>query len=91
MDGIFSFIRFLELLHDCGLLFCVSLVKFEGKDFQLKVLGKKGGGGGGGVPNGVVHVLMHDGLCVGNRTLKLFLFECHGFAVTYALLTSGQC
>jgi hypothetical protein len=80
------------LLHDRGLLYCVSIAKFEGKDKDGEILAHIGNPMA--FPNGghlleQVENLMEDGIQVDNCHLDVQVFECHDLACAYALVTRG--
>ena len=84
----------MELLHDRGLLFCISLAKFEGKDSESEILAhvanQEAFPSGGHIFN-QLQVLMNESLKMGmDRTLQFHLFECHDLAATYSLVTRGS-
>lgn len=75
---------FLELPHDRGLLYCVSIAKFEGIDYELEVLAHVANVQA--FPNGghvfdQLRLLMSGGLHFGGRTLQFMLLECHDLCI----------
>ena len=83
---------FLELIHDHGLLYCISLAKYEDKDKDSKILAH--------IANPMVfpqgnhlldqiRIMIDGGIMVDDRRLKVVLFECHDLACAYTIVTMG--
>ena len=83
----------LELLHDRGLLSCISIAKYEGKDSQSEVLVYIGNWYAfllGGHILDQLKDLMDRGIIVDGRHLQFKLFECHDLACSYSFVTRGE-
>lgn len=82
----------LERLHDRGLLNCISIAKFEGKDSHKEVIvfiaNRKAYPNGGHILDQLCD-LMQLGITIDNRHLQFWLFECHDLACSYGLVTRG--
>ena len=84
---------FLELLHDHGLLSCISIAKYEGKDTEKEVLvhiGNEEAFPRGGHILDQFKDLMANGITVDDRHLNFRLLEFHDLACSYRLLTSSK-
>jgi hypothetical protein len=84
---------FLELLHDQGLLSCISIAKYEGKDAEKEVLvhiGNEEAFPCGGHLLDQLKDLMANGTTVDDCHLNFRLLECHDLACSYSLVTCGE-
>ena len=82
----------LELLHDRGLLSCISIAKFEGKDSDKEVIihivNREAYPNGGHILD-QLRDLKQLGISIDNRHLQFRFFECHDLACSYDLVTRG--
>lgn len=84
---------FLELLHNKGVLYCVSLAKFGRKDYEKEVLAHIANGEAFPKRDHVfdqLHVLVESAFRIGDWSLQSRFFECHTLVATYALVTKGE-
>jgi len=82
----------LELLHDRGLLSCISIAKFEGKDTDSELMAHIGNTQAfrtGGHLLDRLRAFMHNGISIGDRRLSVRLLECHDMACAYSVVTRG--
>ena len=80
----------LELLHDRGLLSCISITKYEVEDSQSEVFvytGNRDEFPLGGHILDQLKDLMDRSIVVDGRQLRFKLFECHNLACSYSLVT----
>ena len=78
---------FFELLHDCGLLSCISIAKYEGKDTKKEVLvhiGNEEAFPCGGHILDQLNDLMANDITMDDRLLNFRLLECHDLACSYS-------
>lgn len=83
---------FLELLHDHGLMYCISIAKFEGQDKDDQVLAHIGNFEAfplGGHLLDQLASMMQNGLMIDDHNVQVKLFECHDLACNYSVVTRG--
>jgi hypothetical protein len=84
---------FLELLHNQGLLSCISIAKYEGKDTEKELLvhiGNEEACPRGGHILDQLKDLMANGITVDDRHLNFRLLKCHDLACSYSLVIRGE-
>jgi hypothetical protein len=84
---------FLELLHDRGIIYWISIAKFEGKDSDDQILAHIGNPEAFPHSGHLLHQLgrlISNGIDVHGRKLAVRMFECHILAWTYSVVSWGS-
>jgi hypothetical protein len=84
---------FIELLADRGLLSCVSLAKFDGKDARLEVeahvANRETWPDGGHLFDQLQQLMVHGLKLEDGRHIQIIILECHNLHCIYQLVCDG--